>query len=86
MSFGPGCSVSEDQSITAISSCINAVRAWMIKDKMKLNNDSRAEFLIIGTQQQISKVRIDRLSVGDSVVRSVATARHLGVLFDKKLF
>ena len=45
-------------AFSAMEKCIRAVRAWMIQDKMKLNDD-KTEFLIIGTSQQLKKVRID---------------------------
>ena len=61
--------------------CIRAVRAWLIVDKLKLNED-KSDFLLIGTRQQLSKVRTDSLMVGDTPVKSVSEARNLGVWFD----
>ena len=61
--------------------CIRAVRAWLIVDKLKLNED-KSEFMLIGTRQQLSKVRTDSLMVGDTQVKSVSEARNLGVWFD----
>ena len=49
----------------------------MITDKLKLNDD-KPEFLIIGIRQQLSKVDIEKLSVGDVSVAPVAVARNLG--------
>ena len=60
--------------------CIRAVRAWLIVDKLKLNEDN-SEFMLIGTRQQLSKVRTDSLIVGDTQVKSVSEARNLGVWF-----
>ena len=51
--------------------CIRAVRAWLIVDKLKLNEDN-SEFMLIGTRQQLSKVRTDSLMVGDTPVKSVS--------------
>lgn len=48
---------------------------------MKIN-DIKTEFRIIGTKQQLNKVNIKTLSVGESAVPSAAMARNLGVLFD----
>ena len=56
----------------------------MITDNFKIN-DSETEFLIIGTKQQLNKVHIDKLSVGDSVTRPVTAARNLGDIFDGKM-
>ena len=35
----------------------NTTRAWMIEDKLRLN-DSKTEFMIVGTRQQLAKVNI----------------------------
>ena len=51
---------------------------------MKLNDD-KTEFLIIGTSQQLKKVRIDTLSVGDAIISPVLSARNLGAYFDSNM-
>ena len=51
-----------------------------VADKLKLNEDN-SEFMLIGTRQQLSKVRTDSLIVGDTQVKSVSEARNLGVWF-----
>ena len=56
----------------------------MIQDKMKLNYD-KTEFLIIGTSQQLKKVRIDTLSVGDVKISPVLSAGNLGAYFDSDM-
>lgn len=43
LSFKPG------DSASAMELCVKALRAWMISDRMKLN-DGKNEFLIIGTK------------------------------------
>ena len=52
-----------------------------VADKLKLNED-KSEFMLIGTRQQLSRVRIVSLMVGDTQVKSVSEARNLGVWFD----
>ena len=42
------------------------------------------ELMLIGTRQQLSKVRTDSLLVAGTVVSSVSEARNLGVWFDSK--
>ena len=51
---------------------------------MKLNDDE-IEFLIIGTSQQLKKVRTYTLSVGDAVISPVLSARNLGAYFDSNM-
>jgi hypothetical protein len=54
--------------------------AWMITDKLKLN-EGKTEFMIIGTRQQLKKVTIDQLLVGDMRVIPVSNVKDLGVWF-----
>ena len=54
---------------------IFVIRCW--KDK--------TEFLIIGTSQQLAKVTISSLRVGNSAITRVSSARNLGSWFDAKL-
>ena len=65
----------------AMERCVRAVRAWMITDKRKLN-ESKTEFMIIGTRQQLSEINRNTLLVGSDRVESVTEARNLDVLFD----
>ena len=55
-----------------------------VDDKLKLNDD-KIEFLIIGTSQQLAKVTISSLRVGNSAITPVSSARNLGSWFDAKL-
>ena len=66
---------------SSMERCIRAVRAWMIIDKLKLNEEKN-EFMLIGTQQQLVKIRSDSLLVGETHVPPVNEARNLGVWFD----
>ena len=70
LSFKPDSSESETETKCDMERCIRAVRAWMVEDKLKLNEE-KTEFLIIGTCQQLIKVRTDSLLVGDMPVLSV---------------
>ena len=48
-------------------------------------NDDKTEFLIIGTRQQLSKVSIQSIKIGQTEVSPVASARNLGTRFDMHL-
>ena len=78
LSFKPGCTVTEQDAIRTMERCIKAIRIWMLTDKLKLNEE-KTEFMVIGTRQQLGKVSIGELSVGDSNVVPVSAARNLGV-------
>ena len=64
--------------------CIRTLRTWMWMDKLKLDDDN-TEFMINGSRQQLEKVSVAELSVGDISVAPASTARNLGVLFDRNL-
>ena len=42
----------------------------MLKDKLKLN-EVKAEFLVIGTRQQLDKVSLDEMTIGHGKVTTV---------------
>ena len=48
-------------------------------------NDSKTEFMIVGTRQQLAKVNIDQLCVGESSIVPVTSVKNLGSWFDKNM-
>ena len=64
----------QTDAVVAMQRCISDIPTWMLIDKLKLNDDKTA-FMLIGTKQQLSKVKIDSLTV----------ARNLGTWFDSNL-
>ena len=60
------------------------IRKWMLQDRLKLNDD-KTEFIIIGTKQQLAKVNIDSLQVGESTVTPASKVKNLGCWFDGQL-
>ena len=67
MSFRPDGSSGSERAIAAMSDCIRDLRAWMISDKLMVN-DEKAEVLLMGTCQQVHKVKIDAFTVDSSSV------------------
>ena len=67
LSFKPDDLSSQQDVITAMQNCIDDIRSWMQHDKLLLN-DEKMEFLVIGTQQQLSKVNISSITVGNSAI------------------
>ena len=60
-----------------IEECIAEDRIWMISPLL-LTNDTKTEFFIIGSYQQLSKVSIESIAVGTSVIKPVEYVRNLG--------
>ena len=56
----------------------------MVTDRLKIN-DRKTELLIVGSCQQLSKVQLESVTVGDSEIKPISTVRGLGAWFDKNL-
>ena len=74
--FNPDNSLDEAEAVHAMEQCIGAIRAWMQADKLKLN-ENKTEVMLIGTRQQLSRVNLGTLTVGDTTVATVNKARNL---------
>jgi hypothetical protein len=84
LEFQPCGREAQDDAVSKMQECISDVRTWMLTHKLKIN-DSKTEFLIIGTKQQLSKVQIEEIKVGQSCIKPVNSARNLGVIFDSNM-
>ena len=82
--FKPGCAAGTEDAIAAMERCVNKIRAWMLCDKLMIN-DGKRELIIIGTHQQLSKVHIDSLAVGDAQVSIVQSVKNLGTWKDSNM-
>lgn len=67
MSFRPSDNLSE------LENCILDVRAWIREDMLWLNDD-KTEFLLIGSRQQLAKVSINSIKVGEARVAPVSAS------------
>ncbi len=47
--------------------------------------DSKTEFLVIGTPQQLLKINIESVNVGGVQIKPVDSVRNLGSWFDKHM-
>ena len=70
-----------DSCITTLEKCIQEIRSWMRRNSLKLN-DEKTEFLLFGSHQQLSKVYLPFITIGDSQITPSSQAQHLGVIFD----
>ena len=67
-----------------MENCPADIREWMLSDTLKLNDD-KTEFVIIGTRQQLAKVNIDSLTVGDYTIAPRSEVKNLGCWLDNQL-
>ena len=84
LSFKLDTSSSQSDAVDAMERCVSAIRCWMIKDDLKVD-DSRTEFILIGTRQQLAKVDIKGLVVGDATISPVTAVKNLGSWFDENM-
>ena len=74
----------QQDAIAAIQNCIDDIHLWMEHDKLLLNNE-KTECLVIGTQQQLSKVNISSITVGNTAIMKSSVVKNLGSYIDDKL-
>ena len=59
LSFDPNSPTDQAMALEAMERCINDLRKWMYRDKLKINDD-KTEFLVIGSRQQLLKIHHSR--------------------------
>ena len=84
MSFRPESSIAQNQAMLALEECITDMHSWLLTHKLMFK-DSKTEFLIIGTRQQLSKIQIDSVKVGGVDIKPVEKVRNLGSWFDNHM-
>lgn len=77
VSFHPDSFAAQDQATKAIENFITHVRAWLVSHRLMFN-DSKTEFLVIGSSQQLSKVTIPS-------IKPLKHVRNLGAWFDNHM-
>ena len=84
LSFRPAATSSQADAIAAMEACIKDIRAWMSRNKLMLNT-GKTEVMIISTRQQLAKVELRSLHVGDVEVSPVGVVRNLGTWLDENM-
>ncbi|CAB4004285.1 Hypothetical predicted protein, partial [Paramuricea clavata] len=84
VSFRPDCDANQKSTLSVMEDCISDVRAWLVSHKLMFK-DTKTEFLVIGTPQQLSILEIGAVNVGGVQIKSVDSVRNLGSWFDKHM-
>ena len=82
--FSPNQPGDDEAAPKAMSFFIRDSRDWMVRDRLKLNED-KTEVLLIGTRQQLAKVNVKSIAVGDQTIGAKPSVRYLGSWFDSQL-
>lgn len=72
------------QAMDRLESCIEEIRQWMGTHYLKLN-DAKTEFMIFGSQLDISRVTEWTVTVGDTEIFPSKTARNIGAYLDAQM-
>ena len=86
VSFSPEDEMGQLDAIAAIERCVQVIKNCMIWENRLLLNEDKTEFLLIGTKQQLAKVKIDHVKVGNVNVVPYSPVKNLGVWFHSNLF
>ena len=79
LSFRPIPSTNQTASVAAIENCVAELSSWMISN-MLMVNDRKTEFLIVGSKQQLERVNIPFIHVGEDQITPVTPVRNMGVI------
>ena len=63
---------------------VTDIKQWMINFKIKMN-DSKTEYIVLGSRQQLSKFATYHIAVGADDIKCVDNVKNLGVWLDKHL-
>ena len=76
--------ISLKEAVNRMESCLQDVKSWMILNKLKMN-DSKTECILIGSYQQLAKINLTSILVGEHRITVLEDIRNLGAYFDKNL-
>ncbi len=84
LAFDPNSENSQSEALLCMERCLKDIKSWMISNKLKMN-DAKTEFIIIGSRQQLEKVKFSSIHIGNVSVKAVDDVRDLGSYLDKTL-
>ena len=84
LSFRPSIPSSKHECIAKIAKCIEEIGIWMTQNLLKLNNN-KTEFILMGTQQQLSKLDNISLHISSDTIKPTDHVRNLGFIIDSLL-
>ncbi len=84
LSFKPVSQMAEDAAVDKLSAFVHELRAWMLANKLKLNDD-KTMFLLIGRPCKLEKVSLSTFKVGDAEIPKSNYATNLGSIWDTEM-
>lgn len=74
----------EEEARRRLELCIVDIRKWMKGNHLKLN-DSKTEFLVLGSKTQLRKIKNHGIKIGDTIIEASSSARNIGAIFDSNM-
>ena len=74
----------EAEALQRLEACIAEIREWMRTNHLKLN-ETKTEFLIIGSNAQVRQLSKQGITIGEAVIQPSQSARNIGAIFDSSL-
>ena len=71
----------EADALKRLEACIEDIRLWMKSNFLKLN-ESKTEFLILGSKTQHQKLESNAILIGSESIQASSSARNIGAVFD----
>ena len=69
-------------AVECIEGCVAETRAWTSSNFLKLNDD-KTEVIIFGSAQQLMKIELHAVHIGDSLITVSHNVWNLGVQFNE---
>ena len=63
-------------ALNAVRDCIRDLQDWLVRDRLKLNND-KTEFLLLFPRQQLVKVNLSSITVDNEAKEAKSEVRTL---------
>jgi hypothetical protein len=82
--YVPFCIANEQESVKKLEACLEEVKRWMATNWLMLN-DSKTEFIIFGSKQNLSDVKTEFVSIGESIITPSASVKSIGAHLDSSL-
>ena len=75
-----------NKCISRMEACVELedIRQWMNDKYLKLN-DNKTEFILIGSKNNLNKITIPHIKIGDSTIAPVSQVCNLGVFMDSTM-
>ena len=67
-----------------MENCISNASDWTTAGKLK-KNDDKTECMLIGTRQQLAKISLGKITVGENSIPPSQIVKNLGTLMDSNL-